>query len=107
MSPSKQNPRPAPYSLEVRGELEAGRHPAVHVFSGQDSWRRAEHRRLTHGLGTALVLPPGESPEIFDWPPVEPEAIVITGVAANHHLSLEMRLRAACTRTKRTPERCQ
>ena len=95
--------RPAPYAREARAELEAGRHPAVHIFAGPDAWHRAEHRRRTHGLGTALVLPPSAIPESFTWPCVEPERIIITGLPAMHRVSLEMRLRAACTRTPSDP----
>ena len=91
--------RPAPYSQEVRGALEAGRHPAVVIFAGRDAWHRAEHRRRTHGPGTALVLPPSELPEVFRWPRIEPETVVITGLPAMHRVYLEMRLRKACTRT--------
>lgn len=91
--------RPAPYAAEVCAELKAGRYPAVHIFAGPDAWRRAEHRRRTHGPGTALVYPAAERPETFDWPPVAPEALVITGMSARDRASLESRLRAACTRT--------
>lgn len=91
--------RNAPYAREVRTELEAGRYPAVYVFAGPDAWRRAEHRRLTYGLGTALVLPSSELPETFRWPPVAPESVVITGSPAVHRASLEMRIRSLCTRT--------
>lgn len=89
--------RPAPYSDEVRSELEAGRNPAVHVFSGPDAFDRAEHRRRTYGRGSAMVLPKAELPESFTWPPVMPEAIVITWLPATHRRSLEQRLLAACT----------
>ena len=92
--------RPAPYSQEVRSALEAGRTPAVHVFAGPDAWHRAEDRRRKYGPGTALVLPSSELPETFVWPPVVPEAVVISAMPTRHRVSLEMRLRAVCARTK-------
>ena len=95
--------RPAPYALEVRAEIEAGRHPAVVIFAGPDAWHRAEHRRRTHGPGTALVWPTSETPESFAWPPVEADSIIITGLPARHRVSLEKRLRDACTRTPSDP----
>ena len=68
--------RAAPYSRAILEAQRAGRHPSVYLFAGSDCWNLAEHRRRTHGEGSALVLPPGEDPEAFRWPALDALVLV-------------------------------
>jgi len=63
--------RLAPYARHVIQRQRAGVEPNVYLFAGSDCWNQAEHRRRTHGDGTALVLPPGEPPESYRWPSLD------------------------------------
>lgn len=63
--------RSAPYARAILERMRAGKHPNVYAFAGSDGWNLAEHRRRTHGEGTALVLPPGDDPEQFRWPALD------------------------------------
>ncbi len=61
----------APYAREVETLLQAGREPNVWLFCGPDAWDNAKQCRQIHGPGSALVLPPGDDPAAYRWPPVD------------------------------------
>lgn len=65
-----------PYARHITEAQRAGRHPNVYLFAGSDAWNQAEHRRWTHGEGSALVLPPGDEPEDFRWPALDALVLV-------------------------------
>lgn len=60
-----------PYSREVETILQTGREPNVWLFAGPDAWDKAKECRRTHGRGSALLLPPGDDPAGYCWPPVD------------------------------------
>ena len=90
--------RPAPYSDEVLAQIAPDRQPAVVVYAGAGGFDQAEQRRIRYGPGTALVVPEGEPPEAFDWPPVNP-AVIVNDPRPRARANLERRVRAACART--------
>ena len=90
--------RLAPYARAVIDLQRAGRHPNVYLFAGRDCWNMAEHRRRTHGDGTALVLPPGERPDSFRWPRLDALVLVPGDEAGDIIRALIVRLLASGTR---------
>jgi hypothetical protein len=94
---------PAPYSAEVLAQIAPPRQPAVVVFAGPGGFDLAEVRRKHHGRGSALVVPEGEQPETFTWPPVEPDAVCVNDPRPAVRADLEMRVRALCARTEQFP----
>lgn len=60
-----------PYAREYLKELKRGRWPNTFIFCGNDSWQRADKRRITHGPGSGLVLPSKSNPSDFKWPRFE------------------------------------
>ena len=91
--------RPAPYRHEVDAALADGRHPDLIVFTGAAAHEQAERRRIAYGPGTALVLPTGEQPDAFTWPPVAPLAVISDEGDPTHITALRAAITAACTRT--------
>lgn len=63
--------RPAPYARQVAAGIRPDREPNVFVFAGSDAWNMAENRRRNFGVDSALVLPPGDDPDGFRWPPLD------------------------------------
>lgn len=61
----------APYSSEIELMLLGGITPNVYVFAGRDCWARAKSRRVVHGAGSAMVLPPDTDPRDLRWPAVD------------------------------------
>lgn len=93
--------RPAPYSTEVLAAISKGRHPDVLVFAGPDAHRRAERRRIECGPGSAMVLPDGEKPEAFAWPPVRPLAVISDETGPYHQTAILSAIIALSTSTRR------
>lgn len=60
-----------PFGREVAEALNRGERANVFLFAGQLNWQRAQRRRASHGLGSALVLPQGAQPWEFLWPRVK------------------------------------
>ena len=94
--------RAAPYSRSILEAQRAGRHPNVYCFAGSDAWNQAEHRRRTHGEGTALVLPPGEDPEAFRWPALDALVLVPGDCDGDSVRRLDCRLPMHCRSAARS-----
>ena len=71
-----------PYAREVIEQQRAGRFPAVHIFSGFTGWNRADYWRRNYGLGSALVLPEGQSPHELRWPALDGPVIVPSEISS-------------------------
>lgn len=65
-----------PYGGEVMRALADGDTMNVWIYANRPNpWTLATKHRHVFGPGTILVLPAGEDPEAFRWPPV-PELLV-------------------------------
>ena len=60
-----------PYAKEVEAILRTRREPNVWLFAGPDAWNKAKECRRIHGPGASLLLPPGDDPAGYQWPPVD------------------------------------
>lgn len=49
----------------------------VYVFTGRDAWTLAKGRRSGCGVGSALLLPPGEDAANLRWPSVATGVLVL------------------------------
>ena len=61
----------APYCAEIELMLLGGLTPNVYLFAGPGCWARAKSRRVVHGAGSAMVLPPDTDPRDLRWPAVD------------------------------------
>jgi hypothetical protein len=76
--------RLAPFGRDVQQAMAGGHTCNVFLFACRpDPWKRANARRTACGPSSALVLPPGEDPESFRWPPLPDLVADITGLGAD------------------------
>ncbi len=71
----------------------------VYVFTGSDAWFSAKARRLGCGVGSALLLPPGEDAADLRWPSVA-AGVLVLGHQIERQAALEL---ARCIVSGGTP----
>jgi hypothetical protein len=74
-----------PYGHDVEQAVAAGKNPNVFLFATSDAWDRARKRTR----GTALVLPPGDDPEVYRWPCV-PSGVFVCAPGASRELAFRL-----------------
>lgn len=73
-----------PFGREVEAALAADQHPNVRLYACADGWELAKQHRRTLGPGSTLLLPLGDDPEAYRWPPVHDLVANVTGLSGNH-----------------------
>jgi len=66
-----------PFGREVMSELAQGRLLNVYVFAGSAAWDQTKKWRAGHGVGSAMLLPPGDDPANYSWPVVRTGLLVV------------------------------
>lgn len=69
-----------PFGRDVEAALAADKHPNVRLYACTDGWQLATQRRYAFGRGSTLLLPPGDDPEAYRWPPVRELVAIVTGL---------------------------
>lgn len=70
-----------PFGRDVEAALAADKHPNVRLYACRhDPWTLARQHRHTFGPGSTLLLPPGDDPEAYRWPPVRELVAIVTGL---------------------------
>lgn len=73
-----------PYGQEVAKALSAGGGRNVFAFGGEFCWARAQRRRASHGVGSALVIPDRAEPWQYRWPAVR--ELLVAWPDSGHHV---------------------
>lgn len=66
-----------PFARETIDVIAARKSPSVYVFAGSNAWLRAKRRRESHGIGSAIVIPPDAEPGAFDWTFLHGQSVVL------------------------------
>jgi hypothetical protein len=74
-----------PYGRDVERAVAAGKNPNVFLYATPDAWERARNR----SCGTAMLLPPGDDPEVYRWPSV-PGGVFVCAPGASRELAFRL-----------------
>lgn len=77
--------RVPPFGRDVERAVGEGKNPNVTLFATPDAWVRACNRTR----GTAIMLPPGESPESIQWPRV-PAGVFVNAAGQPRELAFRI-----------------
>lgn len=73
-----------PFGREVEAALAADKYPNVRLYACIDGWELAMQHRATFGPGSTLLLPRGDDPETYRWPPVRELVANVTGLSGDN-----------------------
>lgn len=73
-----------PFGREVEAALAAGQRPNVRLYACVDGWELAMQHRATFSPGSTLLLPLGDDPEAYRWPPVRELVANVTGLSGDN-----------------------